>query len=1096
MYSIRLQRSLYGLKQSRRMLYKRLSEYLSKKGYINDAICPCIFIKKTTSEFVVLVVYVDDINLIETPIELQKAIAYLKNEFEMKDLGKTKLCLGLQTEHLTNGIFVHQSAYTKIVLKRFYMNEAHPLSNSMVVRSLDMNKDPFRPQEKNDELLGPEGRRKRMQIRRIQGEDGNWIEEEGGISAEAIKYYTAQFTKEEDPKDYEILNHLPRMIFEEDNVMFEAEPTEEEVKRVVFQLNSDSAGGPDGFTGVFYQTCWDIIRQDVTNMMKAFFCGAELPRFVTHTNLVLIPKKDMVNTFSDMRPISLSNFVNKFFLRLLHERLVAKVPNIISPNQAGFVKNRSIVENILLTQEIVYDIRLRTKEANVIIKLDMKKAYDRISWLFLTKVLRHMGFSEKSIDMVYRIVSNNWYSVLVNGQQQGFFQSTRGVKQGDPLSPTLFILAAEVLTRSLNALHHDMQVKGFGMPKWSPKINHLAYADDMIMFTSADMVSLQRIMRILRKYEQTSGQKINMNKSAVYMHNKVAGDISIIVEIVTGMNRREFPFMYLGCPIYHCRRKKEFFNTLTLKIMNRLQGWKGKMLSFGGRAILIKHVLQSMPIHMLSAVNPPIGIIRQIHKMFAQFFWSNTIGGRSRHWVSWNKMCVPTTEGGLGVRSLHDVALALFCKLWWNFRTKPSLWRDFMTNKYCKKEHATVVQWKQGSQTWKRMLEARDLIEHQIWWQVRKGDSLFWLDNWTGLGALYYINPGNTYDASIQNVNEMIVQGRWNREKLREVLAKDIVDHIIDNITIPKEERDFDRPWWILDTSGEFTIKSTWDFIRQRGPKLDIYRFMWIKGMPFKISFFMWRCWKYKIPTDDVLKKMNFILVSKCWCCINPREETIHHIFLTSETAKRTWSFFCKAAGIRMEGVQLQQLILKWWMTPVTNRLKQVYAAVPSIIMWELWKRRNGIQHGHRKINSSVIYLVIVSIQRLVQYRNPSIRTIPPGWTNLIQMLEGGKARVKVTKVRWNLPPHGWYACNTDGASRGNPGRSAYGYCVRDAEGNLIYAKSEEIGYATSIEAEIVALLEALKYCKQQGLNNIIFQTDSQAIQRILKGKQINWQML
>ena len=117
MYSIRLQRSLYGLKQSGRMWYNRLSEYLSKEGYTNDEICPCVFIKKTTSEFVILAVYVDDINLIGTPIELQKAIDYLKKEFEMKDLRKTKLCLGLQIEHLTNGIFVHQSAYTEKVLK-------------------------------------------------------------------------------------------------------------------------------------------------------------------------------------------------------------------------------------------------------------------------------------------------------------------------------------------------------------------------------------------------------------------------------------------------------------------------------------------------------------------------------------------------------------------------------------------------------------------------------------------------------------------------------------------------------------------------------------------------------------------------------------------------------------------------------------------------------------------------------------------------------------------------------------------------------------------------------------------------------------------
>lgn len=112
-FSVKLQRSLYGLKQSGRMWYNRLSEYLINEGYINDVICPCVFIKKTGSGFVILAVYVDDINLIGTPEEVQKEIEYLKKEFEMKDLGKTKLCLGLQIEHLADGIFVHQSAYTE-----------------------------------------------------------------------------------------------------------------------------------------------------------------------------------------------------------------------------------------------------------------------------------------------------------------------------------------------------------------------------------------------------------------------------------------------------------------------------------------------------------------------------------------------------------------------------------------------------------------------------------------------------------------------------------------------------------------------------------------------------------------------------------------------------------------------------------------------------------------------------------------------------------------------------------------------------------------------------------------------------------------------
>ena len=155
MYSIKLRQSLYGLKQSRRMWYNHLSEYLIKDGYINNPICPYVFIKKSELGFAILAVYVDDINLFRTSEELTKAATYLKDEFEMKDLVKTKYCLGLKIEHKSNGILIHQSTYVEKVLNQFNMDKAHPLSSPMIARSLDTMKNPFRPKEENEALLGP-----------------------------------------------------------------------------------------------------------------------------------------------------------------------------------------------------------------------------------------------------------------------------------------------------------------------------------------------------------------------------------------------------------------------------------------------------------------------------------------------------------------------------------------------------------------------------------------------------------------------------------------------------------------------------------------------------------------------------------------------------------------------------------------------------------------------------------------------------------------------------------------------------------------------------------------------------------------------------
>ncbi|XP_060202505.1 uncharacterized protein LOC132630945 [Lycium barbarum] len=341
-------------------------------------------------------------------------------------------------------------------------------------------------------------------------------------------------------------------------------PSESEVKEAIFSLNGDSASGPDGFTGQFYQKCWEVIKLDVIQM----------------------------------------------------NRLAKVLPNIISHNQTGFVKGRSIAENILLAQEIIRDINLRAKHTNVVIKLYMAKAYDRLSWIFLTKVLRQFGFGE-------------------------------GVKQGDPLSTTLFIIAAEVLTRSLNKLHEKPSFIGYGMPKWSPQINHLSYADDTILFCYGDGCSLKLMMKRLRNYEKASGQLVNTDKSCYYIHHKVLARVNRRIKRHTKMRNRSFPFTYLGCPVFYGRRKLIYYEDLIKKVMKRILSWQNRLLSFGGRYVLINHVLQTMPVYLLSAMNPSSGVIKQLHKIFAKFFWSNTIGVKSKHWVAWDKLCLPKDEGAL-----------------------------------------------------------------------------------------------------------------------------------------------------------------------------------------------------------------------------------------------------------------------------------------------------------------------------------------------------------------------------------------------------------------------------------------------------------------
>ncbi|KAM3283710.1 hypothetical protein P3S67_022508 [Capsicum chacoense] len=180
-----------------------------------------------------------------------------------------------------------------------------------------------------------------------------------------------------------------------------------------------------------------------------------------------------------------------------------------------------------------------------------------------------------------------------------------------------------------------------------------------------------------------SGQKVNKDKNAFYIHQNIAADVRQLVEESIGISRGRFSLKYLGCPITHSRKRKEHYVDLINKVKSKLQLWKGNMLSYGGKEVLITSVLQSVPIHVISAIVPPKCVIKELHRIFANFFWSNKVTGRSKHWAAWVEVCFPKQEGGLGFKSLFEISQAMHAKLWWRFRTQNSLWSHYMWNKYC-----------------------------------------------------------------------------------------------------------------------------------------------------------------------------------------------------------------------------------------------------------------------------------------------------------------------------------------------------------------------------------------------------------------------------
>lgn len=264
------------------------------------------------------------------------------------------------------------------------------------------------------------------------------------------------------------------------------------------------------------------------------------------------------------------------------------------------------------------------------------------------------------------------------------------------------------------------------------------------------------------------------------------------------------------------------------------------------------------------------------------------------------------------------------------------------------------------------------------------------------MGALHFLVPPEFgIDESIHNVYDVVENGIWNVEKIQEALPMEFAVHILEKVKPAVMEHTLDIPYWILETRGNFSVKSAWEYVRRRNDSRIAYKMIWMKGLQFKISFFMWKVCKAKLPLDDFMRRLGYFMPSQWLCCIEPMEESLPHLLFTSHAAKVVWKYFLSGARIRLEGLTMYQAITKCWTASVLPRIKPIMQALPSYIIWELWKRINSYKNGEAVIISRVIYQVSSSLQALVRVRKPGINHVPHKWHELVRMLENYTLRLK-----------------------------------------------------------------------------------------------------
>ncbi|GKV45492.1 hypothetical protein SLEP1_g52564 [Rubroshorea leprosula] len=678
------------------------------------------------------------------------------------------------------------------------------------------------------------GRWRRNEINSIQinGEQFRGVSE---IREGVVKYFKGLFTEEEwqRPK-LDGINF--RQLADKDNDFLMAKFTEEEIQNVVWDCDSTKSPGLDGFNFRFIKTMWEEIKQGVIGFVLEFHEHGKIVRGSNSSFITLIPKVENPQRIEEYRPISLIGVIYKILAKLLANRL------------------RKVI-----------DEAKRKRIKSFLFKVDFEKAYDKVSWDFVDYMLMRTGFTAKWRKWIKECLQSSMISILVNGSPTKQFSVNKGIRQGDPLSPFLFLLVVEGLNGLMQLAVDKDLFKGVRIGNGNVAVSHLQFADDTLFFGEASEENIKAIKCIMRTFELASGLKINFGKIQ-------------IMEIGTeeGWQERmayrlcckggELPFKYLGIPIGGNHRKLSMWKPLMESFKKKLASWKSQNLSLGGRITLLNSVLSSLLVYLMSAYLIPKGTLSSLDKIRRNFLWEGSKEEKKIKWVSWERVCRKKECGGLGVKDLRKFNLALMGK-WWGRLAKgeEGLWGKVIKGKY----GVNGGQWmgwvrdgrRVGSLWWRDMQSLNVGGAGNEGWltegfriKIGEGKGVsFWWDEWCGENCLANIYP-RLYALSTGKEKDCQKMGedhngtwKWNMTWRRALFqwedeAEKELRKTIDKVKISPGCAD--RWEWIHSVDGQYSTTTAYAILAKQGrddEEEKMSKRVWNPTIPTKVAAFNWK---------------------------------------------------------------------------------------------------------------------------------------------------------------------------------------------------------------------------------------------------------------
>ncbi|XP_042485314.1 uncharacterized protein LOC122065562 [Macadamia integrifolia] len=664
-------------------------------------------------------------------------------------------------------------------------------------------------------------RRMKNSFKYLKTDDGTLISDKAHLEEYVTGYY-GLFHKGIPLTDHmDLLQCIPKVLEERDRGRLDGIPSDTEIKGAVWDLDPDSAPGPAGFPEAFYKSCWDIISSDVCRAIKWFFKTSFMPYGINNNFLVLIPKTEEALSLDKFRPLCMGNFFYKIISKVLTMRLTRVLPKIIFEEQGAFQKGKIIHSNISLASELANMMFASTRGGGMGLKIDIQKVFETISWNFIFHILRRFGFFEKWISWIYQILASARISVLLNGGPVGYLSVERGLRQGDPILPMLFIIAKEVLCRGLSELLANKSIKTLSGPRGAITLTHILFVDDVFIFSNAS-IRLMPLLPHLVSDEQRAFQKgkiISSNISlaselANLMHSAVRGggmglklDLqkaydSLLSVLVNGEPMRFFPvgrglrqgdpispFLFILAEEAFCRSLKLLVRDGKLKSLPDLEGafQKGKIISFN---ISLASELANL---MHSAVRGGgMGLKLDVQKLL----------------LSSSRLSVLVNGDPMGFSQ------------WAEIKHEESSMSKFFRGRFLKAD-GSLKSGHISSSICPGIKKVWNFVALNEQWTVGNGHKIdFWKDRWLDHLSIeeLLLNDGGHKGNLKAKVCDFIHNSRWDFPQVASNYMKDITNKA-NSIYISGME---DECHWRPSSAGVFSIKSAWEACRRSSPKAII----------------------------------------------------------------------------------------------------------------------------------------------------------------------------------------------------------------------------------------------------------------------------------